>query len=275
MARVCVVVLTLNEETTLEACLRSVQWADEIVVVDSGSYDMTVAVAKENGARVYTNIQDGPFQISEQRNWALDNTEITSDWIVFLDADETVGEELARMLRDQLAGSDQYDAFEMTPRYWFFGRWMKRCLNYPNWHPRVVRHGTVRFDGGVWEHFDISARIGRIKLPYEHWGNSKGFADWLSRHDRYSSWDARTVSAFLASGDTRDFETARKLGLRRLAARIWPLRPLARFSVMYFARLGFLDGWPAMLFCLRYAVYEYMTVEKVLEQRRTAAGLPL
>lgn len=274
-ASICVVVLTLNESAVLPRCLPSLQWADDLVVVDSGSTDGSRDVAAAHGARVLLHEQDGPFLISEQRNWALDNAETDCDWVVFFDADEAVGPELARFLRHTLSFEQEFDAFEMTPRYWFLGAWMRRSLGYPNWHPRVVRARTVRFAGGVWEHFADRARVGRIDLPYEHYGNAKGFSDWLQRHDRYSTWDARSVSEYLISGDPGAFGTNRKLRLRRIASRLWWFRPPTRFVTMYLLRRGFLDGWPALLFCMRYAIYEYMTVEKTLELRRNARKLPL
>jgi len=277
MNNVTAVILTLNEAPNMERCINSLRWCDEIVVLDSGSQDETKAEALRLGARFYVHQQIPPFKIDQQRNWAMDNGDITSEWVLFLDADETVDEILQSEIiqRCNDSKSDSYNAYELTPRYLFWGKWLKRTQGYPNWHARLLKSNEVRFTGGVWEHFDANARIGRIEIPYDHYANSKGFSDWLQRHDRYSTWDAEKVVAFLESGSTDTLETSRKLKLRVLAARLWPLRPFARFVQMYFARLGFLEGWRAFVFCHLYFFYECMTVVKIIELKRKRAGLPL
>jgi len=269
------VVLTKNEVDNLERCLASLRWCAEIVVLDSGSTDGTPAKARELGARVCEHVQPPPFKIAEQRNWALDRCGITTPWVVFLDADETIPPGLAGDLQRLRVDDEGCDAFELTPRYLFWGTWLRRTQGYPNWHPRVVRLGRARFAGGVWEHFEEGTRVGRIETPYDHFANSKGLSDWLARHDRYSSWDAEKTVDFLASGDAGTLGTTRKLGLRRWAARLWPVRPWVRFFQMYFVRLGFLEGGAAFAFCLLYFFYDWMTVVKIIELRRRRKGLPL
>jgi hypothetical protein len=174
-----------------------------------------------------------------------------------------------------MANAITYDAFELTPRYLFWGRWLKRTQGYPNWHPRFVRHGKARFAGGVWEHFEEGVRVGRIPEPYDHYANCKGLKDWLDRHYRYASWDADRVIAALDSKDFSRLGTARKARLRRWAARFWPLRPITRFVHMYVLRLGFLEGVAALNFCLLYAFYELMTVNLIVERRRLRAAKDL
>ena len=270
------VVLTKNEVANLSRCFASLRWCAEIIVIDSGSTDGTQAVAERLGAKVLVNVQPPPFKISEQRNWALKEGKITTPWVVFLDADETIPTSLAEELnRTATDPENQYDAYELTPRYLFWGTWLKRTQGYPNWHPRALRVGRAHFEGGVWEHFAENVKVGRIQTPYDHFANSKGLSDWLARHDRYSSWDADKIVAYLASGDDAAFGTARKVGLRRWAARCWPLRPWARFAQTYIFRLGFLEGRAAFAFCLLYFFYEWMTVVKIVELRRTKKGLPL
>ena len=270
------VVLTKNEVANLERCLGSLRWCAEIVVVDSGSTDGTPEKARELGARVFSHVQSPPFKIDVQRNWALDHAVIATPWVLFLDADETVPAELALEL-SRVCGDAACacDAFELTPRYLFWGRWLKRTQGYPNWHPRVVRLGRARFTGGVWEHFAEGARVGRIATPYDHFANSKGLSDWLARHDRYSSWDAEKIVAYLDSGSDAALGSTRKIGLRRWAARLWPARPWARFLQTYVLRLGFLEGRAAFAFCLLYFCYDWMTVVKVVERRRLRERLPL
>lgn len=277
MSRCIAIVLTLNEEPNLERCFASLRWCAEIIVIDSGSNDKTRERAAELGARVLVHVQPPPFKISAQRNWALDNAQIPADsWVLFLDADETVPAALAEEIRQVSASTRRkFDAYELTPRYLFWGTWLKRTQGYPNWHPRLVCVGRARFEGNVWEHFSANTRVGRLDSPYDHFANSKGISDWLQRHDRYSSWDAERIVTFLEIGGSETLGTERKKELRRWAARLWPLRPWARFFQMYILRLGFLEGFSAFVFCLLYFFYEWMTVVKIIEHRRQRKGLPL
>jgi glycosyltransferase involved in cell wall biosynthesis len=271
---IAAVVLTLDEVDNLRRCVEALRWCDDIVVLDSASSDGTQELAEELGTRLFVHRQAGTYLISEQRNWALDHCGITSPWVLFVDADEVVTDPLRLEILKRTAAA-HVDAFQLAPKFLFRGAWMRRSLGFPIWHDRLLRHGSVRLAGGVWEHFEEGARVGRISEPYLHHATSKGFSDWLARHDRYSTWDARGINSFLATGDVTAFGTVRRTGLRSAAARLWPLRPLARFFIMYVLRGGFLDGPSALPFCLRYVLYEYMTVEKVVEQRRVERGLPL
>jgi glycosyltransferase involved in cell wall biosynthesis len=270
------VVLTLNERENLERCLGSLRWCGRICVVDSGSSDGTCEAAAALGAEVFAHHQEGVFRISDQRNWCLDNCGFPlGSWVLFLDADESIPANLVSEICSATALGGAFDGYEMTPRYLFWGRWLKRTQGFPNWHPRLVRVGSIRFDGGVWEHFSGDSRIGRIVTPYDHYANSKGFSDWLDRHRRYSDWDAEKIVAFLGTGDAASLATTRKLKLRLLAARLWPLRPLARFFHMYFLRSGWLEGKESLVFCLLYTLYEFMVVVKIAERLRIQKQLPL
>ena len=272
---VTAVVLTKNEVENLDRCLGSLRWCAEIVVIDSGSTDGTQGKATSLGARVLEHPMQ-PFIMADQRNWAIEHAGIRSPWVLFLDADETVPQNLAEeLLRVCGAETCAFDAFELTPRYLFWGVWLKRTQGYPNWHPRLVRSQGVRYAGGVWDHFAQGTKVGRIHLPYDHFANSKGFSDWLGRHDRYSTWDAARIVEFLGSGKAESLGTARKQQLRIWAAKFWPLRPWGRFFQMYFLRLGFLEGRTAFVFCLLYFFYEWMTVVKTVELLRRARKLPL
>jgi len=273
---VTAIILTLNEAGNLPRCIASLRWCREVLVIDSGSSDETCTVAKKLGARVLLHKPEGRFLISEQRNWVLVQGGISTPWVLFIDADEEVPEDLAKDIITRCTDEkSSFHAYELTPRYLFWGRWLKLCQGYPNWHARLLRLGTVVFSGGVWEQFDKREQVGCIQIPYNHYANSKGLSDWLERHDRYSTWDAEKIVAYLNSGQTKDLETGRKLQLRILAAKLWPLRPLARWFHMYVWRLGFLEGFPGFVFCLLLFFYEVMVVVKVIELKRRHAGQPL
>lgn len=256
-------------------CLNSVSWCAERVVVDSGSTDGTRKISESMGARFHVHIQSGPFNIAEQRNWALECAGIESDWVLFLDADEEVTTALKTEIERLISAGLGEDAYELTPRYLFWGLWLRRTQGYPNWHARLVRRGHVRFSGGVWEHFDDRAKVGRIHTPYNHYANSKGLSDWLARHDRYSSWDAHRILEYLETKDPRSLGTTRKVALRAWAARFYYLRPIVRFVHLYIIRLGFLEKLPAFVFCWLYFFYESMTVIKIIELKRKRNNMEL
>jgi len=269
------VILTKDEEINIARCIDSVRFCKEVIVLDSGSKDRTEEIARSMGARFYVHVQPPPFRISEQRNWILDNHPLDGEWVLFVDADETVPPALRERLERIASGDAQHTHYLLTPRYMFLGKWLKRTLGYPNWHARLFRHGSTRFAGGVWEHFSTTVPPGHVHEPYDHFAYSKGFSDWLARHDRYSTWDAQKATEYLRSGNAADLGTERKVGLRKMAARLWPLRPLGRFLHSYVLRLGFIEGWQALVFSLMYAFYEFMTVVKIIEIRRRDRGLPL
>ena len=263
-------VLCLNEAANLPRCLASLAWCDELLVVDSGSHDGSQQKAKELGAQVLEHKQPGRFLITEQRNWALKHGGLRSDWVLFLDGDEAVGETCRQAIHRAIAMPDAPDGFEMTPRYWFLGRWLKRTQGYPNWHPRLLRRDRLRFEGGVWESFPAGARIGRIQAPYEHFAFSKGIDDWLERHQRYADWEADKIYRYLLSRTEEDLGTRRSILLRRFAAKAWPAKPAMRFTQKYLLQGGFLEGWQGLIFSLLMSFYDLITTIKIIEKIREA-----
>ena len=147
------VVLCLNEAKNLPRALASLTWCDEVLVVDSGSTDGSQEIAIRYGARVLEHRQVGQFLITEQRNWALNQGGLQSDWVLFLDADEEIGGRCKQAIQKAIQHPAAADGYELTPRYWFLGRWLKYTQGYPNWHPRLLKRGILHFEGGVWESF--------------------------------------------------------------------------------------------------------------------------
>lgn len=269
------VVLCLNEAENLSRCLTSLDWCDDLLVLDSGSNDGSQLCAAQHGARVIEHKQSGRFLISEQRNWALEHGGLQSEWVLFLDADEEIKPVCRDAIERAIAKPGITDGFELTPRYWFLGRWLKRSQGYPNWHPRLVRRGRLRFEGGVWESFSDGGLVSRIHEPYEHYAFCKGLDDWLERHRRYADWEAEKISDYLSGTGESALGTRRWLKLRKLTALIWPLRPPLRFIQKYVLQQGFLEGWQGLVFALLMAGYDLMTCIKVVERRRQQQGLPL
>jgi glycosyltransferase involved in cell wall biosynthesis len=163
--KLSVIVITKNEEAMLARCLQSVRFADEIVVVDSGSTDRTVDIARECGARVVVT-EDWPG-FGPQKNRALDLA--GGEWVLSLDADEWVEPPLADELRACIASSDGPDAYELPRSSSFCGREMRHSGWWPDHILRLFRRGTARFSEDiVHERVVASGPVGRLTQPLRH-----------------------------------------------------------------------------------------------------------
>ncbi len=246
-ARLSAVVITLNEEDRLRACLESVAWADEIVVVDAESPDKTVQIAREFTERVVVRPWAG---FAAQKNFALGLA--TGDWLLSLDADEEVSAELRDEIHALLRGHATCDGYAVPRRNIFHDRWIRHGGLYPDWQIRLFRRGRARFrDREVHESVQVEGRVGRLRAALLH-RSYRNVADFLARADRYST---------LAAEEWRR-------GGRRARGRDLLLRPLGRFLGMYVLRLGFLDGWRGLLLATLYAYYVGMRSAKALERAR-------
>jgi glycosyltransferase involved in cell wall biosynthesis len=268
---ISILLLTLNEEANLPACLAAVDWCDDVVVLDSFSTDATVSVAERLGARVYQRKFD---HFAGQRNHALDQISFKHDWVLHLDADEIVTPALhAEMLR--VTGEGHFDAFRIPSKTMFFGRWLRHSGMYPTYQVRLGHRERLRFKQvGHGQREDLPAeRIGTLIEPYLHYSFSKGLTEWFEKHNRYAADEARETAQALAEGHGIDWlgllageGTRRRRALKGLSFRL-PFRPTLRFFYMYVLRRGFLDGRAGFTYCRLLTVYEYLIVLKLYELR--------
>ncbi len=270
-------ILTKNEAANIRRCLESLASCDDIIVLDSFSDDRTEALVKGTSARFFQR----PFDtFAGQRNWAIDNVVFKYRWVLHLDADECLTPQLHAEL-SRLAADDGKSAYMLANRVIFMGRWIRRCTMYPYYQARFLRLGESRFKQvGHGQHLDHATRGTGIALePYTHYNFSKGIADWVARHNRYSDDEARRITrddrGFLASlpeaivsRDAGEKQQARK----RLADHL-PLRPLVRFLFLYVWKWGFLDGRAGFDYCMLMAFYDYLIRLKVIEHRQREMGI--
>ena len=267
---VSVLLLTLNEEENLPRCLAALSWCDDIVVLDSFSSDKTVEIAEGRGGRVFQRRFDN---FAGQRNYALQNIDFKYAWIFHLDADEIFTEPLLREIAAKIE-SNLYEAYLIPSKTMFMGRWLRYSGMYPAYQVRLSRVAGFRFrQDGHGQKEDIPVeRIGTLTEPYLHYSFSKGVAEWIDKHNRYSSQEADLI---LSAGFTRihwaGLFTADRYGrrkvLKQLANRL-PCRSSFRFLYMYFLRMGFLDGYPGFVYCRLLSWYEFMIALKIREKKR-------
>ena len=205
---VSVLILTLNEEQNLRSCVAALSAFDDVVVLDSFSVDGTVALAERLGARTYRRAFDN---FSAQRNFALDNVAFKHDWILHLDADEVVTDELCAEMR-QAIEDQRYDAYRVPSRLMFFGQWLRHSGMYPTYQVRLGRKSALRFTqvGHGQREAIEPQRIGTLRSPYLHFSFSKGMADWFEKHNRYSSDEARATVARIRDGSRADWAGYRR-----------------------------------------------------------------
>ena len=270
MSKVSVLIYTLNEEVHLPVCLESLQWCDDVIVVDSFSTDRTEEIAKENGVRFFQHAFEG---FGSQRNWSLENIDIKNDWVLILDADEKVPAELSDELC-AVASENPKDvgAWRVRRRFYMWGRWLRYSSLYPTWVVRFIHKDRIQYiNRGHAETQEVQGEIRDLENDLID-ENLKGLDEWFERQNRYSTKDAEyelqqqgddLQIGELFSGDP----LARRATLKRIAWRI-PFRPFLYFIYSYIWRLGFLDGKDGLVFCLMKAAYQQMVVIKKYDLRK-------
>ncbi|MBI3862556.1 MAG: glycosyltransferase family 2 protein [Planctomycetia bacterium] len=266
-----VVVIARNEEQNIGRCLAALEWCDDVLVVDDFSDDHTRDVAESHGARV---LQNKFRSFASQRNWALDAGGLRHGWVLMLDADEVMTEPLRRELETDLASVSAGTAgFLMCRKTIFLDRWLRFSDGFPVWIMRLVRRDGPRFaDAGHGEEPvpAVDGTLQKIREPFLHYPFSKGLADWVNRHNRYSTLEADLEfhrASRVVFGDLFSFDrAARRKALRNVGRRL-PFRPFWRFCFHYFAKAGFLDGRAGWQYAWLMSVYEGLIVLKVRERR--------
>ena len=265
-----VVVLTLNEEQNIRRCLASVAWADQVVVVDSGSADGTVPIARSLGATV---VEQAWLGFSAQREYALGLPVLRYDWVYLVDADEWVSPQLAVEIAAQLAGP-VCAGFAHRLRLVFMGTWVRHCGWYSgSWVVRLVDRRYTKYDGSWVARACVDGRIRRLDNDIVD-EDRKGLADWLRKHVRYAQLECdrrgsvgRLPERLRALRHGRSTRPRARGILKELVFPAIPARPAALFLYMYIARLGFLDGLAGLRFCFYHAWFE-MSVSSLRAEAR-------
>ena len=240
------VLITRNASAVLDACLESLAFVDEIVVVDSASTDSTAEIAARRGVRV---VQKEWLGFGRQKQFAVDQAK--HDWVLCIDADERVSPELAASIQRALMAPVS-PVYRMPRRNRFLGRWLSHGEGYPDWSPRLFNRLNARWsDDLVHEKVLYAVTPGTLEGDLMH-DSSDDLATYLDRQNRYTTLAARQA-----------YELGKGSGVLRLL-----FSPVVRFFKFYVLRLGFLDGVPGLLHISIGCMNSYMKYAKLLELRR-------
>jgi len=242
--KISAAIIALNEESNILRALESVAWTDEVILVDSGSTDQTIDIARDWGARVIAAGFDGYV---EAKNLALKYT--SGQWVLSLDADEEVTPELRAEIETIVADEAAADGYRIPRRNHYLGKWMRWCGWYPDYQLRLWKRGTGRWVGGsVHERVDVNGEVGKTKAALNHF-TYNSLNDHVARMNRYATLHAQDR---FAAGKRATF-------LHLL------LTPLLQFIKLYFLRLGMLGGMRGLMVSGMGSYYAYLKKAKLIE----------
>lgn len=278
-ATLAVVILTYNEEANIAQALHSVAgWADEIHILDSLSTDRTVEISRQYGAQIS---QNKFVDYAKQRNHALEQLPIRSEWVLFLDADEWLPDALKQEISALIAADPTENGFYIRWRLIWMGRWIRRGY-YPTWILRLFRYGKGRCeDRSINEHLIIDGATGYLHNDFMH-EDRKGVTDWIAKHNGYATREALELLNTRAVPDYREIDV-RLFGTqaqrkRWLRLKVWnrlpPLiRPLLYFFYRYILAGGFLDGRQAFVYHFLQGLWFPMLIDiKYLEMKMSRSS---
>lgn len=246
MSSISAIIITKNEELNIWECLNSLKWVDEIVVVDAGSTDKTIDIAKEFTKKIFIRQWDG---YGAAKNFALEKC--TSDWIFWIDADERATPELQNEIQIFINSNNQdYCALSMPRRANFLGKWINHCGWYPGRIIRIFRRSKGYFtDNKVHERLEVKGKIFRLKSDLLHYTDPT-LEHYLNKLNKYTS---------LAAEDL--VESKKKFSIIKML-----VNPVWTFIRMYFIKLGFLDGVPGLILSFQSSYYVFTKYAKMWEQ---------
>ena len=244
MNALTVTIITLDEAGHIEAAIDSAAFADEIIVVDSGSEDGTADIARRKGVRVLTRAWTGYV---DQKNFAAEQA--TNDWIFSLDADERVPPALAAEIRDVLATDPPYHGYRVPRVAFHLGRWIRTTDFYPDYQTRLYDRRHARWRGRhVHESVTVDGPSGQLEHELQHYSFTD-LRDQISRINHYSTLSARQM-----------YEEGRRTGPMEIL-----LHPPAAFLRNYILRKGFLDGTAGLTISLMNSWYVGLKFMKLWE----------
>jgi glycosyltransferase involved in cell wall biosynthesis len=254
------IILTLNEEHDLDECLKSVEAGADIIVVDSFSNDKTLDIASEYTNNIYQNKW---VSFAKQREWAMQNTRINTEWVMFIDADERLTKLLIEEIYDFILSNPKENGCYIRRRFIFGGKWLKHGGYYPCSELRLMRKSKVQFldeGGGARERFLIDGEKCELKEDMFH-VYDKSFQHWISKHSKLALLEAKY------SNSGAKPEVIEGLGIKVwIRTVVWEnlpglFRPFLLFIYRYIIRLGILDGKMGFYYCFLHDLWYPILVD--------------
>ena len=246
MEKISVVVVTFNEERNIERCLRSVQWADEIIVVDAFSTDRTVELCRGLKAAVIQRAWDG---YAPQKQFALSMA--SNPWVLLVDADEEVPTELRREIEHVLSVREDRSGYEIARKSYFLGQWMKHGGWFPGYQLRLFLKAKAFIPTRpVHEGVEVQGAVGTLQSPLNHY-TYYSLSQYLSKLNDYTSLDV-----------TNRLDDKRRRTVRWYN---FVINPLSVFVRMFFVLTGFKDGFRGLLLAVYSSFYKLLLLAKVWE----------
>jgi glycosyltransferase involved in cell wall biosynthesis len=248
MSKLSVIIITYNEEENIKHCLESVQWADEIIIMDSFSSDKTMEIAREFTPKVFQNRWTN---FSEQKNLALQKA--TGEWVLNIDADERATPELKEEILTILNSELQpFNGYYIPRRNYYLGRWIRHCGWYPDYQLRLFRRHRGKFNNRlVHESVIVEGTKGYLEASLNHYAY-RDLSDHLKHIDMFTTLSAKQM--------LRDSKRAEFLDLL--------FRPVIKFIKMYLINRGYLDGIYGLIVSLMGSFYVFMKYLKLWELSR-------
>jgi glycosyltransferase involved in cell wall biosynthesis len=278
---VTAIVAVRNEARNLPRCLESLREIGEVYVVDSQSTDATVEIARSSGARVVQFHYQGGWP--KKRQWAMESLPLAHDWILLIDADESLSPELVDEIRTAIQ-NPSYDGYYIALRVYFLGRELRHS-GASFYKLSLFRRGKGRYecrlkeqdasmaDMEVHEHVVVDGRSAKLKFPLLH-RNVASVSHYIRKHDTYSNWEAKVWLNTNPGVDElapslTGTQAQRRRWLRRKFFAI-PGSPLVFFLYKYIFCLGFLDGVPGLIYCTFQGIQFFNIKAKIYELRHSS-----
>lgn len=268
---ISVLILTRNEQQDLPGCLESVAWSNDVHVFDSLSTDDTVRIAEAAGAHVTRRAFD---DYATHRNAALSTVPFKYPWVFLLDADERPTPELSREMQQVVLNAPpEVSGFSVRRRDFLFDTWLRHAQISP-FYIRLVRPERARYTRAINEVLEVEGGLRGLAHPLDHFPFSKGIAQWIQKHNTYSTMEAELIHSQQGLKDPSlwtalrhpDFHT-RRLHQKAIFYRL-PGRPVLKWFYMVFVRRAIFDGRAGLTYAALQSIYEYFIVLKTRELER-------
>lgn len=264
------VIITKDEAANIEDCLKTLSWIDDIHVIDSGSTDATLAIAQRLGAKTHCKAFS---TYAEQHNWAHREAGLKYDWVLHIDADERSTPAFKEAIVQALQTAPRTrQGYYCCWKLMMGKHWLKYSDAFPRWQLRLVRKAIepyLEFGHAQKEKAFEDSVLGYIRAPYLHFPWNKGWAQWLERHNTYSSKEAlERLSYPLKWGQLRSLHPSKRVfALKVAVSKLGLAWPFLRFLYAYILRGGFLDGYPGLIYLLSISYYELCISLKMQEAK--------